>query len=121
MIILTNIDKASFAGTLQALSPFVPDLTLTAQEIGSCKPNEQNFRYMLTTVAKEFGVKPDEVLVTAQSLLHDHQPAQALGLKGSWIDRAGAVMGVGEVVKDVKYDFRFPTLGEMAAAVEACT
>jgi 2-haloalkanoic acid dehalogenase type II len=120
MVILSNVDKTSFAGTAQVLSPFVPDLVLTAQEIGSYKPNEQNFRYMLAVIAKEFGLKPNEVLITAQSLVHDHQPAHALGLKGAWIAREGSVMGVGELVKDVKYEFVFPTLGEMAAAVESC-
>jgi len=119
MVILSNIDKASFAATAQILKPFEPDLVITAQEIGSYKPNEQNFHYMLDAVKKAYGVESSEVLVTAQSLLHDHQPANALGLKSAWIAREGAAMGVGEVVKNVKYDYKFDTLGEMAAVVES--
>jgi len=120
MVILSNVDRTSFSRTLEVLAPFKPDLILTAQDIGSYKPDEQNFRYMLATVKEKFGVEPNQVLVTAQSLIHDHQPAHALGLKGSWIAREGAAMGVGEVARDVKYEFKFPTLGDMATAVEAC-
>lgn len=119
MIILSNVDKLSFAGTQKALAPFVPDLVLTAQDIGSYKPAEQNFVYMLAAVKEKFGIEPDEVLITANSLLHDHQPGHALGLKGAWISRPGAVMGLGEAVKDVKFEFEFKTLGEMADAVNA--
>jgi len=74
---------------------------------------------MLDAVKQKFGVESEEVLITAQSLLHDHQPAHALGLKGAWINREGAVMGVGEVTKSVPYEFEFATLGQMADAVEA--
>jgi len=121
MVILSNVDLHSFNGTLTSqLAPFVPDLVLTAQEIGSYKPSERNFVHMLDAVEKKFGVKPEEVLVTAQSLLHDHQPGHALGLKGAWINREGGVMGVGDEARStVGYEFVFATLGEMAGAVEA--
>lgn len=119
MVILSNVDKTSFSATQENLAPFVPDLVLTAQEIGTYKPNEQNFHYMLAAIKEQFGVEPHEVLVTAQSLIHDHQPAHALGLKGAWITREG-IMGAGELAKDVKYEFEFPTLGDMARALESC-
>jgi len=120
IIFLSNISNKSIQQTLShQLTPFTPDGIYTAQQIGSYKPSPGNFIYMLDAVKQKFGVESEEVLITAQSLLHDHQPAHALGLKGAWINREGAVMGVGEVTKSVPYEFEFATLGQMADAVEA--
>ncbi|RPB01186.1 hypothetical protein L873DRAFT_1834719 [Choiromyces venosus 120613-1] len=84
-----------------------------AEEIGSCKPGLENFGYMLGKAAG-FGVKREEVLVTAQSLWHDHVPAEKAGLVGAWIDREGGSDGGSRGWK-----WRFRSLGEMADVVEA--
>ena len=124
LIVLSNVDKASFAGSLGKLGGAGTfDEVCTAEEIGSYKPDLKNFGYMLEKAAG-LGVKKDEVLVTAQSLWHDHVPAEKAGLAGAWIDREGAVMGMegvegtidGKRVGDWKWMFK--TLGEMADAVE---
>lgn len=117
LVILSNADRASFsktnAGPLQGI-PF--DLVITAEDVGSYKPDPRNFEYMLREVKERLGAGPSEVIQTAQSQFHDHHPARKFGIKSSWIVRPGAVMGN---IGDEVYDWRFDTLGEMADAVEA--
>lgn len=47
--------------------------------------------------------------------MHDHVPAQSLGLSSSYINRAGASLGF---VGSVTPTFEFKTLGEMAQAAK---
>lgn len=112
MVILSNVDQQSFASTLENLTPWVPDLVLTAEEIGSYKPAQQNFLTMLDVVSNKFEVEKDDVLVVAQSLYADHQPANALGIKSVWIDRNGD--GIDDELRGIRYDWTFSTLSEMA-------
>ena len=117
LVVLSNVDGLSFSESVKQLGGAgVFDLVLTAEIIGSYKPDPANFEYMLREVAERFGVARDQVLVTAQSRLHDHVPAKKLGLKGAWIDRAGASIGSDEI-PGATYEWRFSTMGEMAAAV----
>ncbi|KAJ5131219.1 Haloacid dehalogenase type II [Penicillium bovifimosum] len=117
LVVLSNVDRASFAksnaGSLQGV-PF--DMVLTAEDIGSYKPDLRNFEYMLEAVKREFGVGREQVLQTAQSQFHDHRSARRVGIKSVWIERPGAVMGN---VEEPIFDWRFGTLGEMADAVDA--
>jgi FMN phosphatase YigB (HAD superfamily) len=71
---------------------------------------------MLKNVQAELGVDKSQVLQTAQSQFHDHQPASKVGIKSVWIVRPGAIMGN---TKDTIYDWKFDTLGDMAHAVES--
>ncbi|KAI7765831.1 hypothetical protein LZL87_000944 [Fusarium oxysporum] len=116
LVVLSNVDRESFsgsnAGPLQGI-PF--DLIITAQDVGSYKPNLNNFKYMLREVEAKFGIPKEKVLQTAQSQFHDHQPAKQMGIKSSWIERPGASMGNTE---DPVYDWKFATLGDMADALE---
>ncbi|KAE8362547.1 HAD-like domain-containing protein [Aspergillus caelatus] len=116
LVVLSNVDRESFqktnAGSLQGF-PF--DLIITAQDVGSYKPELANFEYMLKAVKEQFGVEAEQVLQTAQSQFHDHHPAKKMGLKSSWIERPGALMGN---LEDTVYDWKFDTLGDMADAVE---
>lgn len=119
LVILSNVDRASFsltnAGPL-VNTPF--DLIITAQDVGAYKPDARNFAAMLEAVEREFGVKKEGVLQTAQSQFHDHYPARRAGVRSAWIERPGAVMGNVGVGEEVVADWRFETLGGMAAAVE---
>ncbi|KAJ5161759.1 Haloacid dehalogenase type II [Penicillium capsulatum] len=116
LVVLSNVDRASFAtsnaGSLQAF-PF--DSVITAQDIGSYKPDPRNFEYIKKVLAVDFGIEPGRILATAQSQFHDHQPARRAGIKSVWIERPGATMGNRD---DPIFDWRFGTLGEMANAVE---
>ncbi|KAH7150541.1 HAD-like domain-containing protein [Dactylonectria estremocensis] len=116
LVVLSNVDRTSFTATNAGpLDGVQFDLIITAQDAGSYKPNLRNFEHMLREVEAKFGVKKAEVLQTAQSQYHDHQPAKKMGIRSSWIERPGAIMGNTE---DPVYDWKFDTLGDMADALE---
>ncbi|KAF4785485.1 haloacid dehalogenase [Colletotrichum scovillei] len=116
LVVLSNVDRTSFALSNAGPLAGVPfDLIVTAQDVGSYKPDQRNFTYMLREVKERFGVEKERVLQTAQSQFHDHHPAEEAGIKSSWIVRPGAVMGNRD--REV-FDWKFDTLGEMADALE---
>jgi 2-haloalkanoic acid dehalogenase type II len=86
LVILSNVDRASFAITNRKLGVEF-DLIVTAQDVGSYKPDRRNFEHLLAALAKSFGTRKTDVLHTACSLFHDIVPAKALGLRTAWIDR----------------------------------
>jgi 2-haloalkanoic acid dehalogenase type II len=116
MVVLSNVDRQSFTETnANALDGFQFDLVITAQDMGSYKPDPRNFDYMLNAVQRAFDFSPAQVLQTAQSQFHDHQPAHHAGIKSVWIERPGAIIGNSDTVL---YDWKFATLADMAAAVD---
>ncbi|MEM8997058.1 MAG: haloacid dehalogenase, partial [Acidobacteriota bacterium] len=119
LVILSNVDRASFARSQSKLGVEL-DHVFTAQDIGSYKPDPRNFHYALGRLAA-VGVAKDDILHTAQSLFHDHAPASALGLSTCWIDRRHGKAGAGatRAAEGVDVDFRFESLADFAAAVEA--
>jgi 2-haloacid dehalogenase len=120
LVILSNVDRDSFAGTNRLLAVAF-DAVCTAQDIGSYKPDPHNFAYLINKVA-ELGVMKRNILHTAQSLFHDHVPAQAAGLSSAWIDRRHQADGWGATVPPAgtpKYDFRFASMAEMVEAHRA--
>jgi 2-haloacid dehalogenase len=122
LVILSNVDRASFAGSNARLGVAF-DAICTAQDIGSYKPDPRNFRYLLGTLER-LGVEPHQILHTAQSLYHDHAPAQAAGLASAWIDRRQDAQGWGATRPPAgtpAYNFRFRSLAELASAHQAET
>ena len=120
LVILSNVDRASFAASNARLGVSF-DAICTAQDIGSYKPDAHNFRYLIATLSS-LGVQPRQVLHTAQSLYHDHAPAQAAGLASAWIDRRHERTGWGATRAPEgtpAYDFRFESLAAMVQAHEA--
>jgi 2-haloacid dehalogenase len=120
LVILSNVDRDSFAGTNRLLAVAF-DAVCTAQDIGSYKPDPHNFAYLINKVA-ELGVMKRNILHTAQSLFHDHVPAQSAGLSSAWIDRRHQADGWGATVPPAgtpKYDFRFASMAEMVEAHRA--
>ena len=117
LAILSNVDRASFSASNARLGVTF-DAIHTAQDIGSYKPDVRNFRYLLDRLA-EGGVAPGQVLHVAQSLFHDHAPANAVGLRSVWIDRRGPASGWGATAPPpdgVRYDARFADLAAFADA-----
>ena len=118
LVILSNVDRQSFAATNKRLGVAF-DVICTAQDIGSYKPDLRNFDYLLARV-REIGFEKPDILHTAQSLYHDHAPAEALGIARCWINRRGDKgRGSGatkSVAKMPKLDFEFATLAAMADA-----
>jgi len=117
LAVLSNVDNASFAFSNARLG-VVFDAIYTAEDIGSYKPSVRNFDYMLEKLTG-LGLTKRDILHTAQSLYHDHEPAGAIGLAHCWIDRRAGKAGFGAVVPtagETKVDFQFPTLGAFAEA-----
>ena len=120
LVILSNVDRESFAGTNRRLGVTF-DAICTAQDIGSYKPDPRNFEYLIKTLA-DLGVLKRNILHTAQSLFHDHAPAQAAGLSSAWIDRRHEREGWGATVPPAgtpRYDFRFSSMEELMKAHQA--
>jgi 2-haloacid dehalogenase len=149
LVVLSNVDKETFGYTQKVLESEggAFGLVVTAQDVGSYKPDERNFRHVLREIEEKFGVGKGEVLVTAQvsqsfcvsavvnssfqSLRHDHEPANKLGLSSSYIARESkcGTNAIGKILNilpdaftgrghQARYTFTFPTLGAMADAVE---
>lgn len=120
LIILSNVDRRSFVGSNRRLGVEF-DYIFTAEDIGSYKPNLRNFEYMLERVGNG-GIAKDDLLHVAQSLYHDHVPANRLEIASAWIDRRHDKPGSGATVlpDDLPhYDFRFTSMGELADAHRA--
>lgn len=120
LVILSNVDNESFSYSNARLGVAF-DAIYTAEDIGSYKPAAANFDYMLEALAIR-GIAKADILHTAESLFHDHKPANAAGLASCWIYRRHADEGFGATMDPgamPHYDFRFDSLGEMAAAVKA--
>jgi 2-haloalkanoic acid dehalogenase type II len=118
LIILSNVDRMSFARTNRLLGVDF-DRIITAEDVGSYKPNPRNFEALISEL-KSLGITPDQLLHVAESLYHDHAPAKQFGLSSVWIHRRHAVEGFGVTpppAGDVQPDWRFPTLAALADAV----
>ncbi|VVD98127.1 haloacid dehalogenase type II [Pandoraea sputorum] len=118
LVILSNVDRLSFRGSNARLGVEF-DAIYTAQDIGSYKPDPRNFEYMLGRLGADFGFQKTDVLHTAQSLFHDHAPANGFDLASAWIDRRHADTGWGATMPPPgtpKYDFRFESMAALAEA-----
>ena len=117
LVVLTNTDNQSFQGSNARLGVHF-DGVYTAEDIGSYKPDDRNFDYMLEALARQ-GYGKSDILHTAESMFHDHAPANKHSLANCWIYRRhdkegfGATMNPGEMPQ---YDFVFNSMAELAAA-----
>jgi 2-haloacid dehalogenase len=113
--VLTNCDDDLFAASNARLGVRF-DWVVTAQQVRSYKPDEANFRALLERLAAD-GVTSDRVLHVAQSLYHDHVPAQRLGLRTVWIDRRHGRAGSGATpLAEVTPDATYQSMEAFAAA-----
>ena len=117
LVILSNVDRDSFTGSRRRLEvPF--DEVLTADQIGSYKPELRNFEYLVRRVAK-LGFDRGQILHTAQSPVRDLIPAARCSLATAWIDRQLERPGGDATVPvagDPRCEFRFPSLVDMVKA-----
>ncbi len=121
LVILSNVNRVGFAASNRKLGVDF-DAVYTAEDIGSYKPAQANFEYLLEHLRQGFKLEKHDILHTAQSLFHDHAPAKSLGLATAWIDRQrlsesgnwGATARIDECPDP---DFLFHSMGEMASAV----
>lgn len=117
LVVLSNVDNESFAHSNQKLAVEF-DAVYTAEDIGSYKPSSKNFEYMLANLSR-IGVGKADILHTAESMFHDHQPANQFGLYGCWIYRRHDLQGFGATMNPGKmptYQFKFHSMAEMVSA-----
>jgi 2-haloalkanoic acid dehalogenase type II len=125
LVILSNVDKESFKRTLSGpLNGIEFDAIYTAQDIGTYKPDVNNFNYLIEHCEKDLGVRKEDIIHTAQSLFHDMVPATKVGLTSAWIERGQEIESVmGGDLRDfegtVNLTWRFKTLEDMADAVDS--
>ncbi len=120
LAILSNVDNQSFAGSNARLGVSF-DLVLTAEDIGSYKPDLANFHALLAALA-ERGIERHELLHVAQSLHHDIEPARQLDLACVWIDRRGPGDSYGATMPprgEVSADATFRSMAAFASATRA--
>ncbi len=117
LVVLSNVDNESFAHSNEKLGVAF-DAVYTAEDIGSYKPSPRNFEYMLANLARR-GIEKHEILHTAESMFHDHAPANRFGLANCWIYRRydqngfGATMHPGDMPK---YKFVFNSMMDFVEA-----
>lgn len=122
LVILSNVDKKSFDQVLDGVLKDVKfDAVYVAEEIGSYKPDLNNFHYLLGHVKQDLGLEKGQVLHTAHGIKSDHVPSKEMGLSSAWIRRdssEGPGSKLAEVKDQVAFTWQFNTMGEMADAVD---
>lgn len=114
LVIVSNIDDALFSLTAAQLR-VIFDEVITAEQVRSYKPFLRNFQFMLERLA----VPASRVLHVAQSLYHDHVPAQKLGLATAWVNRPSRLAGTGLALPaEVKPSLEVPDLRSLADLAE---
>ena len=117
LVILSNVDNESFSFSNRKLDVDF-DAVFTAEDIGSYKPSPRNFEYMLEKL-DGLGFAKHDILHTAESLFHDHQPANQFGLASCWIHRRHDKAGFGATMDPgapPRTNFRFTSMAELAGA-----
>jgi 2-haloacid dehalogenase len=88
--VITNCDDDLFAASAEQLGVDF-DWVVTARQARAYKPDSKPFDHALEVI----GLPADRILHVAQSLFHDHVPAQRLGLATCWVNRRHDKPGFG--------------------------
>ena len=113
--VITNCDDDLFAASNRRLGVTF-DWIVTAQQVGSYKPDEANF----LAAFDRLGLPRERIVHVAQSLFHDHAPAKRLGLTSVWIDRRHDRPGSGATPPaDAAPDGRYLDMASLAEAATA--
>jgi 2-haloalkanoic acid dehalogenase type II len=117
LIILSNIDRSSFAVSNRRLSVEF-DLIITAEDVGAYKPSAPHFDSLLESLPA-LGIERHELLHVAQSLYHDHEPARRFDIPSVWIDRRHEKPGYGATPapsdEGITPTWRYSSMAEFAA------
>jgi 2-haloacid dehalogenase len=113
--VLTNCDDDLFAASNRRLGVDF-DWIVTAQQVGSYKPNPRNFEVLRERLHAS-GIAAARILHVAQSLYHDHEPARRMGFSTVWIDRRHDRPGAGATPPaNVHPSATFPSMAAFAEA-----
>lgn len=110
LAIVSNIDDDLFSASARRLEiPF--DEVITARQVRSYKPRPAHFE----TALDRLGLESDRLLHVAQSLFHDIEPAQRLGLSTVWVNRRDGRGGFGATPPgNARPDLEVPDLRTLA-------
>jgi 2-haloacid dehalogenase len=117
LIIVSNIDRASFASSMPRLGVEFAAV-VTAEDVGAYKPRLNHFDRLFAELAR-LGIGRDRLVHVAESLFHDHAPAAQLGLPSVWIHRRHGKDGTGATATpavQVSPTWRFTSMADFAAA-----
>jgi 2-haloalkanoic acid dehalogenase type II len=121
LVILSNVDNTSFAASNRRLQVTF-DAIITAEDAGSYKPSPRNFEYMLQRLGAGLGgeaIGREQILHTAESMFHDHKPANEFGLASCWIYRRHKDQGFGATMNPgtmPHVDFQFNSMADLVKA-----
>ena len=110
LAVISNVDDDFFVKTAEALEVDF-DVVVTAEQVGSYKPDLRNFNVALERMA----VDKERWLHVAESLYHDIGPANRLGIACAWVNRANR--GGGTRRSEAVPDLVVPDLAAMACPV----
>jgi 2-haloacid dehalogenase len=114
--IISNVDDDLFAETRKKFAPVEFDFVVTAQQVQAYKPSFRNFEEAI----RRSGLGKEQILHAGQSLHHDVDPANKLGIKNVWVNRPSILPGSGPViVSKAKPTYEVHGLAELAALVGA--
>ena len=107
LAIISNVDDDLFAGSARALGVEF-DAVITSQQARAYKPNPHSFELAETVM----GVDKGRWLHIGESLYHDIEPANRLGIRSVWVSRADR--GGGTRPTDAQPDLTVPDLTALA-------
>ncbi|HEY3335260.1 MAG TPA: haloacid dehalogenase type II [Candidatus Limnocylindrales bacterium] len=114
LVVVTNCDNDLFAASSKRLGVAF-DEVITAEQARSYKPSHHNFEVAFERVER-LGVPRERILHVAQSLFHDHVPAQALGMTTVWVNRRHDRPGTGATpAAAVRPDLEVPDMATVAS------
>ncbi len=112
LAIVSNIDDDLFAHSAEKLH--VPlQCVVTAQQAQSYKPSAKNLELLLEKIA----VPRSRLLHVAESLYHDVQPANVLGITSVWVNRRQGKEAAASRLTKAKPDLEVPDLESLAELV----
>ena len=124
LIALSNVSEKGIATVMSGALQGIPfDAVLTAEKIGSYKPDLRNFETLMSKV-NDLGFTKQLFLMVAQGVASDHVPSKQIGIGSVWISRdrpdsERGFDGIGaENAGNVAFGWRYKTLGDMAKDVE---
>jgi 2-haloacid dehalogenase len=118
LAILSNVHREGFAASASKLGVNF-DLVITAEDVRSYKPDDRNFETLFARLPS-IGSDRSRLVHVAESLYHDHGPAQRFDLPSVWIYRRMGKEGSGATHPPTgmrEPDLVYPTLAAFADAV----
>jgi 2-haloacid dehalogenase len=110
LAVVTNCDDDLFDSSFERLGIDF-DVVVTAQQARAYKPATRGFELAF----ERLRLPRERILHVAQSLFHDHLPAQRLGLATAWVDRRRGRAGFGATPPaDAAPDLAVPDLAALA-------